>query len=510
MCGASAHVGALFAESYLVETKKSEREEAALTPADNRTSIFGNSGVIGSSNVSGSGDGPDSKAANQKCECANDGKSKETLQEKEREQQFHIDFENFLHNKIYVRSPSVLQRTRRSVDDAAAGNGIADGEGAGDDGAHALNEFPQNLNVSQQVETPENRTNVFHRDRLIEFTQKVTGTSYTVTGLRHYAEYTIIVFACQDPPPHRPNPVCSKTALTSARTKQNDFADEIPTPIAVLELNHTANLAKVSWDEPADPNGLVIKYQIEYRRTDGANVSFNVPSRTTGRFSRAHVSCWTDENEARVRPQERVHRKQPDPSAARLDAGQLLRAGARILPGRTRAAHSRHLLRHRGTAFSRARLRRDVTLRVSRRRSARGWALGPSSEYSSSSSWRSWRRPWQWRATSGARRTASFQTIPTTTVNEAKCCFSGGKSQRGWFFSVCQTAYVPDGWEVDRSDVELVRELGKGSFGMVYEGVLHKAVSGAAEAIKCAVKTVNDRATVPERMQFLNEANVMK
>lgn len=66
--------------------------------------------------------------------------------------------------------------------------------------------------------------------------------------------------------------------------------------------------------------------------------------------------------------------------------------------------------------------------------------------------------------------------------------------------------YVPDEWEVARDDVKLIRELGQGSFGMVWEGKLRV---GETE-VKCAVKTVNDKATIEERIQFLKEASVMK
>lgn len=71
------------------------------------------------------------------------------------------------------------------------------------------------------------------------------------------------------------------------------------------------------------------------------------------------------------------------------------------------------------------------------------------------------------------------------------------------------TAYVPDEWEVPRKNIELLRELGNGSFGMVYEGVAHDVLKGKPE-VKCAVKTVNENATDRERIEFLNEASVMK
>ena len=69
--------------------------------------------------------------------------------------------------------------------------------------------------------------------------------------------------------------------------------------------------------------------------------------------------------------------------------------------------------------------------------------------------------------------------------------------------------YTPDSWEVPRDCVELIREFGQGSFGMVYEGRVRNVVPNQPEA-KCAVKTVNEKATISERIQFLNEASVMK
>lgn len=81
-----------------------------------------------------------------------------------------------------------------------------------------------------------------------------------------------------------------------------------------------------------------------------------------------------------------------------------------------------------------------------------------------------------------------------------------------FFFKHCSlilsfcAVFEPDDWEVAREDVETIRSLGQGSFGMVHEGVLHSKGS----KIECAIKTVNEKADVNERIQFLNEASVMK
>ncbi|KAJ8374615.1 hypothetical protein SKAU_G00051950 [Synaphobranchus kaupii] len=54
-----------------------------------------------------------------------------------------------------------------------------------------------------------------------------------------------------------------------------------------------------------------------------------------------------------------------------------------------------------------------------------------------------------------------------------------------------------------------MRELGQGSFGMVYEGIAKDIVKGEPET-RVAVKTVNESASLRERIEFLNEASVMK
>lgn len=71
--------------------------------------------------------------------------------------------------------------------------------------------------------------------------------------------------------------------------------------------------------------------------------------------------------------------------------------------------------------------------------------------------------------------------------------------------------YTPDEWEVPRDKIIQMQELGQGSFGMVYEGIIKDLKDlKVGEEIKCAIKTVNENATDRERINFLKEASVMK
>lgn len=68
--------------------------------------------------------------------------------------------------------------------------------------------------------------------------------------------------------------------------------------------------------------------------------------------------------------------------------------------------------------------------------------------------------------------------------------------------------YTPDEWEIPRSHISKLKELGQGSFGMVYRGTFQDDKLNSS--YPCAIKTVNDNATDRERINFLKEASVMK
>ncbi|XP_033097029.1 insulin-like peptide receptor [Anneissia japonica] len=69
--------------------------------------------------------------------------------------------------------------------------------------------------------------------------------------------------------------------------------------------------------------------------------------------------------------------------------------------------------------------------------------------------------------------------------------------------------YVPDTSEFPRDQLELIHELGKGSFGMVYQGRAKNIIDGE-KVSDVAVKSVQANASMRDRIEFLNEASVMK
>ncbi|EFX63421.1 putative insulin receptor [Daphnia pulex] len=381
------------------ETKKPVLEE---TSPDNRTSIFGDPSIFAASpegnNNPESGGSSGSAQQGKCCQCTGTN-DKVTLEKKEKEQQFKIEFENFLHDKIYIKDPVILGRKKRQADTTTE-----TGDHDNNHDNNIVEEFPEvTINSSHNqaigIVPGENHTNTYDNHRLVTFYQKVTGTSYTVVGVRHYAEYTIQVIACHDHDPVRNRSLCSLTAVTSARTKQSDFADDIVGGVVRYDSNSTTSSIKIGWSEPEDPNGLITKYLLEYKRTDNGKVVRECIRRKD----------FVESNKTRLM--------------------------ADLIPGNY-CVHAR--------AFSLA-------------------GPGP----------------------------------PTKDNKDGKGIVSINPDYH---------RYVPDDWEVARDNVVTIRPLGQGSFGMVYEGILR---SNGSET-KCAIKTVNEKADVTERIQFLNEASVMK
>lgn len=117
------------------------------------------------------------------------------------------------------------------------------------------------------------------------FNKTVYGqTNFAIKNLRHYAVYTIEVQACREPVENDTlSNCCSTKSIKTARTLPLEAADDIPEKSFVHKLltgNNSRSTVKLVWEEPPDPNGLIVTYQIEYRNVNIQNVSNFLSSRS--------------------------------------------------------------------------------------------------------------------------------------------------------------------------------------------------------------------------------------
>lgn len=355
------------------------------------------------------------------CACP---KTDSQIQKELEESAFRKTFENYLHNEVFMPRPSRRRRQVGSVANSTfvepstpppvAGNGSS---------------------IEQPVEKyPQYSEKVIQKESLV------------ISNLRHFTAYRIEIHACN----HDSDFVrCSMATYVSARTMPEAKADNIIGPITSEMID--TNVAHLKWQEPKQPNGMIIHYDIHYRRLlDSEDLTV----------------C--------------VSRKQYE-----MDHGCRLRS---LHPG-------------------------NYTVRV------RATSLAGNG---------SWTDPSYFRV-AASDPPSNFATVVTVSliicvaftvmvvliavvvVKKRQTEGPTGPlyaSSNPEYLSA-NDVYVPDDWEVSREKISLLRELGQGSFGMVYEGIAKDIVKGEAET-RVAVKTVNESASLRERIEFLNEASVMK
>ncbi|XP_049841436.1 insulin receptor-related protein-like [Schistocerca gregaria] len=300
--------------------------------------------------------------------------------------------------------------------------------------------------------------------------------SAELRGLSHYSRYVARVEACND------GGRCSPAALITFRTAARREADAV----------EDAQVVSASWEEvrlqwrgPAAPNGALLAYNVEWGRGDQRVGHQCQPVMVSGNQSAA----WEEYTLKGLRPGEfwvrvasitlaglgpycdHIPFTVPPPAADKSGNGAGIGGGGSGDGGGNyredgpggRAGAS-------GGSDSASNTTRTALTAVGV--AAALLAVGAGATL----------LLW-WRCLA-ARRDVLLATVNPEYISLAK--------------------YVPDEWEVSRDKVTLVRELATGSFGKVYEGVLMPCGE------RCAVKTVSERATARERLEFLHEANVMK
>uniref|UniRef100_A0A3B3UYP5 Tyrosine-protein kinase receptor n=1 Tax=Poecilia latipinna TaxID=48699 RepID=A0A3B3UYP5_9TELE len=246
--------------------------------------------------------------------------------------------------------------------------------------------------------------------------------STVISNLQHFTSYKIEIIACNHPTePNR----CSMATYVSARTMPELKADDIPGPVTHEIVNEEPPHVLVKWHEPPSPNGLIILYEVFYRKVgDTEPHSICVSRLSYEKFGGTKLTLLQPGNYSVV-------------------------VRATSLAGNGSFTETTYFFIMCLFFYPMNRL---------------------------------------------------IVRVCEGFLQPSVLCFLL------FFFCV---VYVPDEWEVPREKITLLRELGQGSFGMVYEGIAQDIVKGEPET-RVAVKTVNESASLRERIEFLNEASVMK
>ncbi|XP_033839043.1 insulin receptor a [Periophthalmus magnuspinnatus] len=358
--------------------------------------------------------GPDKQC----CACP---KTEKELKKEKEDSEYRKTFEDYLHNEVFEIKRS---RKRRAV------VGIAN---------HTLPFLttPPSPTVAPDGEDKESfestRTVITVHDK----------ESAVVSNLRHFTSYQIEIHACNHPTDQAR---CSMAAYVSARTLPEDKADDIMPPIVYEVVEKTVH---ISWREPTAPNGMIILYEVNYKRLGDSEELHHCVSRNMYRQTR----------------------------------------GAKL-----RVMYSG-----------------NYTVRI------RATSLAGNG---------SWTEPtYFYVPDSDPMSIVKIAVAPVICFALLLIVAIGGfvvfrKNQTqgpsGPIYASSNPEYLSandvyeeDEWEVPRDKINILRELGQGSFGMVYEGIAKDIIKGESETY-VAVKTVNESASLRERIEFLNEASVMK
>uniref|UniRef100_A0A667YS26 Tyrosine-protein kinase receptor n=1 Tax=Myripristis murdjan TaxID=586833 RepID=A0A667YS26_9TELE len=358
--------------------------------------------------------------------CACPKTDKELKKEKE-DSEYRKTFENYLHNEVFEIKPT---RQRRST------MGIANR-------THSfLTTTPSQPEGTRSPEDEEEES--FESTKTVVTVHSKEST--VISNLRHFTSYQIEIHACNHPTdPGR----CSMAAYVSARTMPE--ADDIVGPIAYDVSEYTVH---IKWQEPKAPNGMIILYEVNYKRLGDTEELHHCVSRNMFKMA----------NGCRLRV---VH---PGNYTVRIRATSLAGNGSWTEPTHfyvqdlkeVRVFHSLFTICITFVLFTKKVVISQLIFTLSL---------------------------FLFRQTQGPSGPIYASSNPE--------------------YLSANDVYEQDEWEVPREKISILRELGQGSFGMVYEGIAKDIIKGEAET-HVAVKTVNESASLRERIEFLNEASVMK
>uniref|UniRef100_A0AAY4DN22 Tyrosine-protein kinase receptor n=1 Tax=Denticeps clupeoides TaxID=299321 RepID=A0AAY4DN22_9TELE len=358
---------------------------------------------------------------NQSSRCCPCPKTEIQLRKEAEESEYRKTFENYLHNEVFEIRPS---RRRRSV-------GVANAT------------YPSFLITVPSSPSPDDKD-----DQKMTF-RVFSKESTVISNLQHFTSYKIEIHACNsltDPPR------CSMAAYVSARTMPEEKADDIIDPVIYELLPEESESVYIRWHEPKAPNGMIILYEVNYKRvSDTEELSMCVSRKNFEKLGGCKLRVG-----------------QPGNYSVRIRATSLAGNGS--------------WTDYRYFVVS------DCTLSLCM------YLIPVLFLY------------WFLTAHLFCRGADFCKLLPYRQIEGPTGPLIASSNPE---YISANDVYVPDDWEVAREKINVLRELGQGSFGMVYEGIAKDIVKGEPDT-RVAVKTVNESASLRERIEFLNEASVMK
>ncbi|GFO30410.1 tyrosine-protein kinase receptor [Plakobranchus ocellatus] len=277
-------------------------------------------------------------------------------------------------------------------------------------------------------------------------------THLVLHSLEHFTWYSIEIEACHGINPSESENNCGYDAVTSVQTLSDAKFDVINASLVNVQKSENKSTdVLITWAPPAKPNGVVLKYNLHFRRSDEKE------SRITCVSAKAY---WNNSRGYRLRNLE------PGNYSFRIEV--ISRGGRGV--------------------------------------------MSPVFDFYIDSLPDDDAGLLNWWAILIIIVVVTLIIIAALCFVYIKVCKlfkpSSETVSRNPHYFFSEDFYVPDEWEVSRDNISFIKEVGQGSFGKVYEAIMRDPQTRTSTPV--AVKTVNDKADFFEKLKFLKEATTMK